>query len=81
MTSREYGDHSQRQELSRDPSDNQDEANHYSNRVHSLHRNGAFKSHDDLIQGHDARVGGAGVRTLGRKTRSGKIIFKCNGIF
>lgn len=70
MGSREHGDYSQREEYVENE-ENEDEHNHYSNRVHSLHRNKAFKSHDDLISGYEARVGGLGVRTLGRNRNAG----------
>lgn len=70
MDSREYGDIFQEEE-DVENSPHEDENNHYSNRVHSLHRNKAFKSHNDLILGHEARVGGLGVRTLRRIREAG----------
>lgn len=74
MSSREHGDHSQREEYVEDEGQGNQEDNYYTNRVHSLHRNSAFKSHDDLIAGYDARVGGMGVRTLGRNRNAGECI-------
>lgn len=74
MTSREYGDFSQREDNDEHADQGSQHEDHYSNRVHSVHRNRLFKSHDHLILGHEARVGGTGVRTLGRNRNSGKSI-------
>lgn len=71
MTSREYGDYSQRGNYDEE-TENFDGSTHYSNRVHSLHRNSAFKSTDALESGLQARVGGTSVRTLGRNKNAGK---------
>lgn len=71
MTSREYGDYSQTHNNGEETG-NFDGSSHYSNRVHSLHRNKAFKSTDGLELGLQARVGGMGVRTLGRNKNAGK---------
>lgn len=73
MTSREYGDYPQRKDTENADQSSQHE-DYYSNRVHSLHRNRIFKSHDHLILGHEARVGGTGVRTLGRNRNPGKSV-------
>lgn len=74
MGSRELESNYQRTDhVEAEQAENQDEHPYYSNRVHSLHRNRAFKSHDDLITGHEARVGASGVRTLGRQRNTGNM--------
>lgn len=71
MSLKEHGDYSQRDYDENEEGTSQQE-DLYSNRVHSMHRNRKFKSPDDLILEHEARVGGTGVRTLGRNKHAGK---------
>lgn len=80
MDVRERGEDTQIRQHNWEAACDQYENCHYSNRVHSLHRNKAFKTNNELLMGYDARIGGSGVRTLGRnKSKSKRLIvtWKC----
>lgn len=43
----------------------------YTNRVHSIHRNRIYHSPNEVLQCHEARIGGTYARTMSRRKQEG----------